>query len=166
MKVWIPLLIILPAGVVAGLMGARMVDPGHPLDDPATSARQPAALPAPSPTRQAYAAYEEEAHVRAAGRPDLDWGREVWPEDYDRRAEADDGAYYGRYGDDYDDPYREGEAGHDRPGRAPRDPTAEQAGRAAARAAADAVTAAGQALPDAAAPREPRAADGDLPAIW
>jgi len=190
MQVWKSLLLIVPAGLAIGLLAGRVVDPGTMRADEPVGARREALAPAydpppdsaPAPTRteddQALASPDR-------GRPELDWEEEAWPGDYSRGAYAYDDNYFGDAEDGGSGWVEYGEARRAPTGRseAPRAPTgrseAEDAARAADRAARDALREATVAPPappvrarppaPAAAPTpppEPRAANGDLPAIW
>ena len=178
MKNWIPLLAILAAGLLIGVIGARMVDSGTTRvseagRSSASAAPAPYAQPSPAPSRP----------ERGDRRPGLDWDEEAWLEDH-RGYSA--GPY--DYGDDYfgarDPALADEEGANDAaPPSGPARETAAaaaQAGERAAAAASDAARVAAQASPPAAprrptrpappppeaAPREPRTADGELPAIW
>lgn len=177
-------LVIIPVGLVMGLLGARMVDSGTPRDEPRSQAGR---IEAAGSTFRAHDALEppdaarDRTENRARGRPDLDWEEEHWPEDHRGVAAGpyayDDADYFGRRERDADEASMRGEgAGVTGPSG-----EAEAAARAAERAARDAVRA-GAARPARRTPpallpapspppptgdaREPRTADGDLPAIW
>lgn len=180
MKLWKPLLVILPAGLVVGLVGARLVDPRTTLAPEVNAAIQAdidrrAALGYRPPPLDSGGTLDEEIAPGGNQRPDLDWDEEVWPEDYvggahdhpDRLLSENPS----RWSDDfYDSP--DTRAGAE----------AAQAAALAARAVEDATRAAAEASaqtgsgtaepaepapsPSPAPPREPRTADGDLPAIW
>lgn len=181
MKLWKPILLILPAGLVAGVIGARLVDPRPTLASERASsflAESEGALNRPTPS---YTQQRDSAQSNRPGgyRPDLDWDEEVWPgsggEAYgyydDRRADGWEAAT----GDGlpFDDP-----ASSSRPDIGRNRAAAEEAALAAERAAEEALRAADEPPPPAsaapaqprtpAAPaeREPRTAEGELPAIW
>jgi hypothetical protein len=194
MKRLTPLLLVLPAGLALGLVGARMVDSGTVKEDPRDQAAD-----APPAESMAYASVEADerpargSDAPASGqegdaRPDLDWGEEYWPGEHrgvSSGAYDFDGDYFGD-GRSAFDPFGEEEE-EDPSGFAPDRASdrsfvsrgeAAQAALAAERAARDALRTAAEAEPPAPVPArampapapsaavEPRTAGGDLPAIW
>lgn len=185
MKLWKPLLLVLPAGLFIGVIGGRMVDSGNP-----RQAEEAARAEAAAVDRLALETTVEEwpAPAGADGslpaapdtRPELDWTAEFWPED-DGGAYDYDGDYFGQgrpalaRPDDADardtdardtdardaDARYVGDVGTSR--SFARDSEAASAARAAARAVRDAASMANEAPSP---PSEPRTADGELPAIW
>ncbi len=185
MKLWKPLLVVLPAGLLLGIIGGRMVDSGNPRDaqegalaqaeavnQAALDAAQPEEWPAPAAADGRLPAVPDQ-------RPQLDWTAEFAPQD-DGGAYDYDGDYFGAGRpalggvDDTADEAGSG-SGASRPFA--RDSEAAAAARSAGQAARDAagIAAAAPTRPVAAAPApapapapvsEPRTADGDLPAIW
>lgn len=187
MRLWKPLLVILPAGLVLGMVGARLVDSGT-TRDPARDARErvlaaeAAALPSVFPEA---AMTNRGLDLRDADpRPDLDWDSEYRPGDHreDRAGAYDyDGDYFG----DGEPAFARSEDPSGAPLPIGRRGEAMQAALAAERAARDAERAGAMApppakplapplppavdrapLPEPTAVPEPRTASGNLPAIW
>ncbi len=199
MKSWMLLAFVLPAGLMVGLVGARLADPATLRD----GAREEASAPAapglayaeaaadawPAPVDEAPAPQERDA------RPDLDWNDEFWPGDHRGVSTGPydyDGDYYGEdvsaFGSAMEDgeggyapSYTQRSAGGDGAGVGVGRGEAAEAAFAAERAARDALQTAAEAASGTPAPpvraastasappagqREPRTADGDLPAIW
>jgi len=187
MTIWKPLLIIIPVGLAVGFFGAIMVAPDDSRADAPGIERSQAFAPEydPEPESAPYASQQDDEQALAApdrGRPDLDWDEESWPRDYSRGAYAYDDGYFGDDEEsgsgwiDYEDEARPSSSARPSSNRRSE---AEEAAQAAERAARDAMRGAAAALPAPAAqarapappdmpepPAEPRAADGDLPAIW
>lgn len=177
MKLWMPLLAVVPAGLAIGLLGAHLVDsdsPREPVRPPGAEAEaaDPQFYPAPADKAQPGRAGGD------AGRPAFDWDEEYWPGDHG-------GVSAGAY--DYDEDYfgpgepafgrpAEPDGGPPPPARRGEAAEALEAALAAERAVRDAAgtaalpspsrPAAPPAPPSPGAPREPRTPDGDLPAIW
>ncbi len=191
MKRWIAItLAIVPAGLVMGLMGARMVEPGsmrteqiagRDAAERGANARADEGSPFALPDPEA----RQRAQDRSRGRPDLDWDEEFWPEDHMGIAAGPysyDNDYFGRRSPGAEDDDALVPRTGDDDARLVRE--ARSAARAADSAVSDAVRARRSAAPSAAPPAsraaapglgsppalplpsEPRTADGDLPAIW
>jgi hypothetical protein len=197
MKSWMLLALILPAGLMVGLIGARLADPATLRKG--EQAADAAALAAPDLAyaeagADAWHAPSDEADPpERDARPDLDWNDEFWPGDHHGVSTGPydyDGDYYGEdvsaFGSALDDaadgyaPSYTQRAAQGQGAGVGRGEAAEAA-FAAERAARDALQTAAEAASGTPAPpvhtgstatalpepqREPRTADGDLPAIW
>ena len=177
MAFWKPLLLIIPGGVVIGLVAAQLVEPQETLVTPPPEvSSQSDWARGTEPADTDFAAQDARRVAQQDQyRPDYDWEEEYWP-----------GEREGIYSY-YDELEGSGglAAGEQTGGRStgygpnPELAAAESAARAAEQAAEDAAQAAAEAASPPAAtisigprptpspvPPEPRAGEGDLPAIW
>jgi len=176
MTFWKPLLIILPVGLVAGIIAGQMVEPHTTLASPAVDVPGPSSWSDGEDESDDFVAEDARRVARQDRyRPDYDWQEEYQPGERD--------GIYSYYED------LEGSGEFARPDRREAEPSGYglSAERAAAESAADAaelaVDEAARAAESASAPPatirigprptpspspapEPRTADGDLPAIW
>lgn len=177
-KWWLILLLVLPLGLLAGLLIGRAVDPDMLFRGERISSGGEAA------TRRADAAVErrnnellDQEEPPGSFRPDFDYDEEVWPEDYATGGRNEGGEYHFYSAEDpfsdealFEDDYRAGldqetesRARESAPASNPEDPSARYA---PLRERDPRPTPAENRQPAEPRPSEPRAADGDLPAIW